>query len=237
LITRDIHQLRSAMVRPLRKESLGFYHPVLRLHDGPQELQCSVNARHAMRRLTDSTRSRRRSELETFATTMRILRKSLGREQRRMAALLEVSQRTLSDWENQHAIPDVKERLHFLHTLHGFAPDYVETFAAIFGLDEHPGVTPLLPKEEPEAPPPAPPLLPVVVEAAPPPLPPSASSREEVALLVDRVVREAADAVDVRASDLRRGVHAVLEAVAEKGATLDDARAVLAAAVRAKRGR
>jgi hypothetical protein len=34
--------------------------------------------------------------------------------------------------------------------------------------------------------------------------------------------------VDVRASDLRRGVHAVLEAIAETGASIDDARAVLA---------
>jgi len=101
---------------------------------------------------------------EAFATTMRELRESLGREQGSMAALLEVSQRTLSHWENQHGIPGVKERLHFLHTLHGFAPDYVETFAEFFGLSEHPGVTPLLPAEEPEAPTLAPPPpLPVVV--------------------------------------------------------------------------
>jgi hypothetical protein len=42
------------------------------------------------------------------------------------------------------------------------------------------------------------------------------------------VVRDAADAVDVRASDLRRGLHAVLLAIAEKGMSNDEALAALA---------
>ena len=202
-----------------------------------------------MRQVKRSTTPRRRSELETFALAMQLLRESLKYEQGRMAIHLEVSQRTLSDWENQYSIPDAKERLHFLYTLHGFAPDHVQEFAEIFGLRDHPGVAPLLPKDEPAAPPPAPAPPPLLVEAAPPPPPPPepppvpeppppvAPTRDEIAALVDAVVREAADAVDVRASDLRRGVHAVLEAIAESGASIDDTRAVLAVAVRAKRGR
>lgn len=189
-----------------------------------------------MRKLTSPKTTPRRSELEVFARAMRDLRAALGRDQGSMATLLEVSQRTLSDWENQHSVPDAKERLHFLYTLSAFAPADVETFAAIFGLSEHPGVAPLLPEEEPETPPPPPPAPPVV-EAAPPPAPAPAIGREELASLLDGVVREAADTVDVRASDLRRGVHAVLEALADKGASVDAARAVLATAVRAKRSR
>jgi DNA-binding transcriptional regulator YiaG len=220
---------------------------MLTLRGARQSAGAPVIPMCAMRKLTSPKSTRRRSELEGFARAMREMRDALGREQGSMAIQLEVSQRTLSDWENQHSSPDKKEQLHFLYTLNDFAPAYIQTFAAIFGLSEHPAVVPLLPQEEPEAPPPPPPA-PVVVEAAPPPAPPPpppavpsppppALGREDLASLLDGVVREAADTVDVRASDLRRGVHAVLEALADKGASIDAARSVLATAVRAKRGR
>jgi DNA-binding transcriptional regulator YiaG len=236
-------------MRLLRDQRIAFYGPMLGLHGALQSLHRAVIPFAPMRQRLRSTTRRRRSELEAFAAAMQLLRTSLERDQGSMAALLEVSQRTLSDWENQYSLPDPKERLHFLYTLHGVAPDHVKEFAEILGLIDHPAVAPLLPPDEPEAPPPPPPPPPVVVEAAPlppaPPQPPPAPeppppvvpTRDEVAALVDGIVREAADAVDVRASDLRRGVHAVLEAIAQKGASIDDVRAVLAVAVRAKRGR
>jgi hypothetical protein len=49
-------------------------------------------------------------------------------------------------------------------------------------------------------------------------------------------VREAADTVDVLASDLRRGLHFVLESLAESGTSVEEARRALALSVARKRG-
>ena len=175
---------------------------------------------------------RRRPELKEFARTMQAVRGGLKIDQGSMAIRLGVSQRLLSNWENGYAQPEAKEHLHFIYRMHEVAPEWVETFALLFGLGEHPALEPLFP-DEPEVPPPPPDVAPVPIPVAsppvevvaPPPLP--APTREEVRALLDSVVREAADVVDVRASDLRRGLYAVLDALVDAGVSIEDARAAL----------
>jgi DNA-binding transcriptional regulator YiaG len=172
----------------------------------------------------DDDMPRRRPELREFARTMRTVRESLKVEQGRMAIRLGVSTRTLSDWENQYSVPNEKQRLQFLYTMKDVHPEWVETFIELFGLEGHPGIDPLLPDPpEPPAPtPPEPPPLP------PEPPPPPRPTREELRASLEAAVREAADSIDVRASDLRRGVHAVLGALAASGGSIEDARDALA---------
>jgi hypothetical protein len=163
---------------------------------------------------------------------MRAVRRDLKIAQGSMAIRLGVSQRLLSNWENGYTQPDAKEHLHFIYRMHEIEPEWAETLAGLLGLDEHPAIMPLFP-EEPEVPPPPPVVVPVPVPVAPPPaevvapLPPPPPTRDEVRALLDAVVREAADVVDVRASDLRRGLYAVLDALVEASVSIEDARAAL----------
>ena len=170
---------------------------------------------------------RRRSELKVFAATLRRVRGERELAQGAMAAWLGVSPRTLSDWENSYSLPEAKERLHFLYAINDIDPDYVESFAELLGLRAHPAIAPLVGDDDGDDAVVAPPLA---ASPLPPesPAPPKAT-REELKAILDGAVREAADAIDVRASDLRRSVHAVLGALAEKGGSIDDARAALGA--------
>jgi hypothetical protein len=198
-----------------------------------------------------STPRRKRSELRPFATAMLHLRGWLDIDQATMAARLGTSTRTLSDWENAYAMPPANQRIHFLYVLDTLDPDRTQLFAELFGITHHPAVQPLLAPEEPEAPAPvpeapvvaAPPVAPVVVEAppvvveappvvAPPPPPPEPKrpTAEALRAALDRVVRDVADDVDVRASDLRAGVTAVLAALASGGCSFEEALGALALA-------
>jgi len=169
---------------------------------------------------------RKRSELKVFASGLRTLRGERKLTQGAMATWLGVSQRTLSDWENSYSLPDAKERLHFLYAINDIDPDYVESFAELLGLSAHPAIAPLVGDDADDAV-----VAPPVAAAPQPPEPPAPPkpTREEWKAILDGAVREAADAIDVRASDLRRSVHAVLGALAEKGGSVDDARAALGA--------
>jgi hypothetical protein len=212
---------------------------VLISHHVPVRLLDLMNGLHDEPHRDHAPMPRRRSDLKEFATSMRSMRSTLKIDQRRMAIRMGVSQRCLSDWENGYSQPDVKERLHFIYTINEVDPEWVQTFVGLLGMGDHPAITPLFPEEEPEVAPPASPppgpepvVVPVAVAApapievvAPPPTP--APTREELRALLDSAVREAADVIDVRASDLRRGVRAVLGALAETGASIEDARAAL----------
>ena len=220
---------------------------VLTVHRGVIRGNQTLQLLHALLLTGFTPMTYRRPELKAFATDMRTLRASLKVDQVIMANHFGVSPRLLSDWENGYSQPDVKQRLHFLYTLSQLDPDWVGTFASYFGLAEHPAIVPLLEDDaddndathdgQGQAPAAAQVDAPLqqTTDLAPPRSPPydppapQKRAPEDLRAQIDAALREAADAVDVRASDLRRGLYAVLGVVAQQGASIDDVRAALEA--------
>jgi transcriptional regulator with XRE-family HTH domain len=169
---------------------------------------------------------RRREETRDFSVTLRLLREELGWTQETLAARLGVSRRTLVSWECGYWLPPVKQRVHVLLALHGVPPEYLLDLAAALGVSTDEAIRPLLDpleracdaEEEAHAA-----LLAPAPQVAPRPSP------DALRAAVDVVVRTSADALDVRASDLRAAVTRVLAACAELGADIDEVRGAVEA--------
>ncbi|HEY2513197.1 MAG TPA: helix-turn-helix transcriptional regulator [Polyangiaceae bacterium] len=153
---------------------------------------------------------------------MQRLRGEVKFNQDTLACRLGISKRTLSYWENGYWLPPFKQRLHVVVALREMPPQYVVEIAEALGVASDPAVATMLQPfrdaldEEDAEPVVAPPPLP----AAPPP--PPRPSEAEVRAAIDPIVREAADAMNVAANDLRAVLGHALGAAAEIGATLKD---------------
>jgi DNA-binding XRE family transcriptional regulator len=169
---------------------------------------------------------RRRDEAQAFRTTLSRLREEVGWTQELLALKLGVSRRTVSHWESGHWLPPFKLRAHVVLALQEAPPAHVLAVADALGVSVDPRleavVQPLLDALDP---PPAPPPQP-----APRPRP----APEPLRALVDPLVREAADGMNVLASDLRSAIGRVLAAAADAGALLEDVQAAVAIGKRTK---
>jgi hypothetical protein len=152
-----------------------------------------------------------------------------------LGARLGVSRRTVSNWENGYWLPPFKQRLHVVLALRDAPPGFVLTIADALGVSVDPAVAPLLQPFRDALDPPAP-----VAPPLPPPPPEPPRVRPEPAHLraaVDAVVRDAADAMNVAANELRAAVGRALAACAELGATVEETQAAVAVAVRGGKGK
>ena len=186
---------------------------------------------------SDRPRPRRREEARAFMIVLRTLREEMGWTQDTLAATLGVSRRTLVSWECGYWLPPVKQRVHLLLALRTAPPAHVLDLADALGVSRDEAIRPLLePLEraydaEMEAD-----AAEVAVPLAPAPPPAPRPSPEALRSAVDAVVQTSADALDVRASDLRTAVTRVLAACTELGANVDEVRDAVAAAPRASNG-
>jgi transcriptional regulator with XRE-family HTH domain len=156
------------------------------------------------------------------------LRTDLGWTQDKLGAHLNVSKRTLSNWECGYWLPPFKQRLHVVLSLRDVPPAHVLEIADALGVSADSAVEPFLKPfrdalygpEEPE------PAAVVVAPPAPPPRP--RPSPEALRAALDAVVREAADTMNVPANDLRAAIGRALASSAELGATLEEVQGAVA---------
>jgi transcriptional regulator with XRE-family HTH domain len=182
------------------------------------------------------TLRRNRPETKAFREVLRALRNELGWSQLKLALRLNVSKRTLSNWENGYWLPPFKERLHIVVALRDVPPEYVLAIADALGVSADEAVEPLLqryhdaldPPEEPPPPPPAP-------EPPPQPAPPPLPSLEALHAVVDPLVRDSADAMNVSANEVRAAIGRVLAACAELGGNLELVQKSVVLKVRARK--
>jgi transcriptional regulator with XRE-family HTH domain len=173
----------------------------------------------------DSPVRRRRSEAEEFRRALLELRAEKEWNQAQLAAILGVSKRTLSNWECGYWLPPAKQRLHVVLALRDTPPEYVLGIADALGVSQDPAVAKFLQPFEDEldgvtpAPPPPPPVLP------PPRVPPDPVHLRRA---FDAAIRDAADAMNVPANDLRTAVVRALALGKELGATIDEIQEALA---------
>ena len=173
---------------------------------------------------------RRRSETDKFRVALMNLRDEQGWTQDTLAAKLGISKRTLSNWECGYWLPPFKQRVQVVLSLHDAPPEYVLAIADGLGVSLDPAAAPFLqpyrdalegaaPGEEPPPPPaPRPPVNP-----------------EELRSAMDAIVRDAADAMNVPANELRAAIGRALTACAELGGTLEEMRDAVAVKGKAKR--
>ena len=181
-----------------------------------------------------STRKSPSDQTQFFRYALLRIRGEQGWSQLAMAQRLGVSKRTLSTWENGQELPPFTHRMHLVVALHDQDPELVLEIADALGISAHPGVQPLLQQlrdsledESDDAPPPEP--LP------PPPPPPPRPAPDVLRRAVDAVVREAADALNVSANELRAVMGQTLRVCAELGANVEETREAIA--VKAKKAR
>jgi hypothetical protein len=153
------------------------------------------------------------------------MRDALGWNQHVLASKLNVSQKTLSNWENGYWLPPLTQRVHVVLSLHAGPPEHVLDIAAGLGVSEHPVVAALLaPLREALEGPPSTPTVP-----APPRAPPAG-----LRAVVDAAILAGADALNARPNDVRAAVASVLAACAKLDATLADAEQVVTVRYHAK---
>ena len=172
---------------------------------------------------------RRRSETDKFRHALWGLRRERQWTQETLASKLGVAKRTLSHWECGHWLPPVRQRLHVLLALHDMPPAHVLAVADGLGISADPAAQSFLQQYEDALDPPEPVAPPAPVVVAPPRVP---IDPEVLRASMDALVRDAADAMNVSANELRAAVGRALATCAELGATLDEMRD--AVAVRAK---
>jgi DNA-binding XRE family transcriptional regulator len=146
---------------------------------------------------------------------LRSLREEMGWSQDDLAARIGTTRRTLGNWENGYWLPEVKERVHIVVAVHDAPPACVLAVADALGLTRVPAVAPLLDQYRS-----------ALRGPSEPPRP--RPSAEALRVAVDAVVHPAADALDVRSSDLRAAVARVLTVCVELGADLGQVRAAVA---------
>jgi transcriptional regulator with XRE-family HTH domain len=139
-----------------------------------------------------------------------------------MAAKLGVSKRTLSTWENGYALPGVRQRAHVVLSLLDAPPESLVEMAEALGVSGNPAVAAVL-KPHREA------LSPKPSATRPPPSP------EVLRAAVDTIVRDAADAMNVPANDLREAIGRAVAACDDLGATMEGTRGAVTVRARAKR--
>jgi transcriptional regulator with XRE-family HTH domain len=175
------------------------------------------------------TTYRRRSETDKFRMALMQLRAKHKWTQETLASKLGVAKRTLSHWECGHWLPPVRQRLHVLLALHDVPPEYVLEVADGLGISADPAAQSFLQQYEDALDPPEPVAPPAPVVVAPPRVP---IDPERLRASMDTLVRDAADAMNVSANELRAALGRALATCAELGGTLDEMRD--AVAVRAK---
>ncbi len=150
--------------------------------------------------------------------------------------MLTVSRRTLVNWECAYWLPPRKQRVQLVLALRAVPPEHVLNVAESLGLTNDDAVAPLLAQFERALEGEAPPVVAARAPATPPP--PPRPTPEALRAAVDAVVHTSADALDVRASDLRAAVTRVLAACGDLGANLDETRGAVASVSpqKAKRG-
>ena len=175
---------------------------------------------------------RRRSEAERFRVALLRLRSEEDWTQRTLAAKLGVSKRTLSNWECGYWLPPFKQRLHVLLSLRDAPPEHVLEIADALGVSSDPAVATFLQPYKDALDPPAP--APDVAALPAPPRRPTDPARLRSAL--DAVVRDAADAMNVPANELRGAIGRAIAASAELGGTLEEMGVAVAVKGKAKPG-
>lgn len=177
---------------------------------------------------TRSPVRRRRSEAEVFRRALIQLRNEKKWNQAELAAILGVSKRTLSNWECGYWLPPVKQRLHVVLALRNTPPEYVLDIADALGVSHDPAVATFLKpfEDKLDGVTPAPPAVP------PPPRVPLDPARLRSAF--DAVIRDAADAMNVSANDLRAAVARALALGSELAATIDEMQEALTVRVKGK---
>ncbi len=169
-------------------------------------------------------RPRRKSEARDFAVTLQLLRREMKWSQDTLARKLGISRRSLVSWECGYWLPPHKQRMHVVFALRDVPPQFVLGAAVALGVSDDEAMAPLLAPFE------------AALEgddddenAAPPPPPPAPRPEpENLRTAVDAAVREAADAIDARANELRGAIGRVLAACAELGANLEETQQAVA---------
>jgi transcriptional regulator with XRE-family HTH domain len=169
---------------------------------------------------------RRRDEARAFAGALLALRGHMEWTQAQLGARLGVSRRTLTNWECGYWLPPHKQRVHIVLALKEAPPAHILNVANGLGVSANPAASFLLKEFE------------YALEhedddedaLAPVPRP----TPEELKVIADAIVREGADALDVRPSDLRGVMVKLLDACAAKGAALKDVLAAATPKVKAK---
>jgi len=163
------------------------------------------------------------------------LRRELDWTQSVLAAKLRVSKRTVSNWECGYWLPPFKQRLHVLFSLRDAPAEYVIEIADGLGVSADPSVGTFLQpyRDALDGAPPAD----VAPSPEPEPEPPPRVPVDPVRLreAIDALVRDAADAMNVPANELREAVGRVAEACAGLGGTLEEMRDAVAVKKRGKR--
>jgi len=148
------------------------------------------------------------------------------------------SPRRPSNWERGYWLPPHKQRLDVVLSLRDEAPEHVLEIADGLGVSVDPATEPFLRKYRDALDPPPPveeapvAYVPVVVPE-PPRVPVDAAG---LRAKMDAVVREAADAMNVSANELRVAFGRAVAGCAEMGGTLEEMREAVAVEEKAKRG-
>ncbi len=164
-------------------------------------------------------RPRQQSEAKAFAAALRRLRREMKWTQSMVGDRLGVSRRTIGNWECAYWLPPHKQRVQVVLSLKQAPPEHVLTVADALGVSSDPRARFLLQEfelalEEGDG------------EVAPVPPTPRPSA-EALRAATDAVVREMADRIDARPSDVRQAIARALSACAALGATLEEALAAV----------
>ncbi|MGO8999919.1 MAG: helix-turn-helix domain-containing protein [Polyangiaceae bacterium] len=174
---------------------------------------------------------RRRSEADRFRVALMRLRREHEWTQLALASKLGVSVRTLSNWECGYWLPPFKQRLHVVLSLRDAPPEHVLEIAHGLGVSVDPAVAPFLkPFKDALDPPPVANAGPAAAPQRPPVNP------EHLRNAMTAVVRDAADAMNVPANELRTALGRALAACGELGGTLEELRDAVTVKGKGKKG-